>query len=103
MRQVMCWLQAINLRRVLTIVCITLALFVAPAFGFGQATQAQANSRVIQVEPNEVDPISDRVIKRIQQKAGDWSDGAKRDTGNTGLKNFRKLPENIPQTLDLIR
>ncbi|HEY9698937.1 MAG TPA: hypothetical protein V6D10_16860 [Trichocoleus sp.] len=103
MRQVVRWLQGIDLRRVLAIACLTIALVVAPAFSFSQAIEAQANTRIIQAEPNGVDPLSDNTIKRVQRKAEDLGDGAKRDIGDTGLKNIRELPENIPETLDLVR
>lgn len=59
--------------------------------------------RIIQAEPNEVDTISPNVLKRIQRKAEDLGDGARRDIGDTGLKNLRKLPEKASETADLVK
>ncbi|MEC4983999.1 MAG: hypothetical protein SAJ37_05845 [Oscillatoria sp. PMC 1068.18] len=46
--------------------------------------------------PEQVDPGT---VKSIQQKAEDFGG---EDIGDTGLENIRELPENIPETTDLI-
>jgi hypothetical protein len=117
MRHLMRWLRQMQslrtLSRVLAIGLMTVALLLVPAFSFQSTIQAQAASdapdapekriRIIQAEPNEVDPISSETLRRIQRKAEDLGDKAKRDIGDTGLKNLRKLPENVPETIDLVK
>lgn len=115
MRQVMHWLRQIQplrrFSRVLAIALMTIAILTVPAFIVTGQAEAASNApdapekrlRVIQAEPNEVDPISSDVLKRIQRKAEDLGDGARRDIGDTGLKNLRKLKENVPETVDLVK
>jgi hypothetical protein len=98
------WIRSIKLiRRVVMVGLIAMSVLLTPALGFGNTLEAQAAPRVIQAEPNQADPVDAATIKRIQDKAEDLGDHAERDIGDTGLKNLRKLPENIPETLDLVR
>lgn len=117
-----------TLSRMLAIGLVTMILLLTPAFILQgtilqDTVQAQAASddrnpsekrlgatdapekrlRVIQAEPNEVDTINPDVLKRIQRKAEDLGDGARQKIGDTGLKNLRKLPENVSETADLVK
>ncbi|WP_088893021.1 hypothetical protein [Leptolyngbya ohadii] len=131
MRQLMRELRQMQLVRtfsqMLAIGLMTMILLLTPAFilqgtVLQNTVQAQAASdtnpsskrlgapdapekrlRVIQAEPNEVDTISPDILKRIQRKAEDLGDGARRDIGDTGLKNLRKLPEKASETADLVK
>lgn len=93
--KMMNWLKAVGLRKLITVFFATIAFFVVPAI---KASPAHAALPVIQAEPEKVDLAA---IKRIQQKAEDLGDGAERDIGDTGLKNLKKLGENIPETIEL--
>ena len=53
---------------------------------------------IIQDNRENVDKAT---IKKIQREAEDLGDSPERPIGDTGLKNIRKLGENIPETLDL--
>ncbi|MEP0912247.1 hypothetical protein NDI45_15110 [Leptolyngbya sp. GB1-A1] len=117
MRQLMRWLRQMQLlrtiSRTLAIGLMTVALLLTPAFVLQSTVQAQAASdapnapekrlRIIQAQPNEVDTISPQVLKRIQRKAEDLGDKAKRNIGDTGLKNLRGLPDKVPETIDLVK
>lgn len=54
--------------------------------------------QVMQDDSNRVNPAT---IKKIQREAEDLGDSPDRPIGQTGLKNIRKLGENIPETFDL--
>lgn len=97
MNRVMNWLQMIGLRSVMTI-ALTLTLVIAPAFVSGSLVQAQASPRIIQSDAKAADQ---GVIKKIQQEAEDLGDSPDRPIGQTGLKNIKKLGENIKETTDL--
>lgn len=119
MRQLMRWLRQMQLRRtfsrMLAIGLMTVTLLFAPALILQSTVVAQAaprpdapdspekRLRIIQAEPNEVDTIGPDVLKRIQRKAEDLGDQAKRSIGDTGLKNLRQLPENVSETADSVK
>ena len=46
-------------------------------------------------------PVTPETVKRIQEKAEDLGDSPERPVGKTGLKNIKKLGENIPETIKL--
>lgn len=87
-------------RRLLAIALSTLMFLVVPAFS--QATALMAHA----VSPNQtgIKPMSQdtkNTLKRLQDKAEDLGDRAERPIGDTGLKNIKKLGENIPETAAL--
>lgn len=44
---------------------------------------------------------SDRMVQKIQRDAEDLGDSPDHPIGQTGLKNIKKLGENIKETVDL--
>jgi hypothetical protein len=97
MQQITTWLTGVGLRKIIPAFFATLLFLAVPAFN--AASQAQAALPVIQADQDQT--VDRGTIKRIQQKAEDLGDGAQRDIGDTGLKNLRRLGENIPETIEL--
>ncbi|MBF2073488.1 MAG: hypothetical protein IGS50_06970 [Synechococcales cyanobacterium C42_A2020_086] len=93
-------LRPLKLLQFLITGCMIISLALLPGTIFTPAAVADTAPRIIQAERNDLDAAT---IKRIQERAEDLGDGAERDIGDTGLKNLRKLPENVPETLDLIK
>lgn len=81
-----------SLRRIVSF-CLTTVAFLT-VLSFSQP--AQALPFFDNGNPEQVDPGT---VKSIQQKAEDFGG---EDIGDTGLENIRELPENIPETTDLI-
>jgi hypothetical protein len=100
MKQVTGWLQAIGANRIIAVILATFVFLTLPALSDRTILLARADFPLIQTEPETVDQGT---IKRIQQKAEDLGDSSSRPIGDTGLKNIRKLGENVPETLDLNR
>lgn len=96
MNQKMNWLQKLGLRQIITVFLVAITFIVVPAFGYSQSLQAQANTLIAKGDSYIVD---DATVKRIQDKAEDLGDSPERPIGDTGLKNIRKLGENIPETI----
>jgi hypothetical protein len=84
-------LRAIAVQSLLTAV-LAMALFVFPVF---QTSQAQAAPQVMS------DRTTDKLVEKIQRDAEDLGDSPDRPIGQTGLKNIKKLGENIKETVDL--
>lgn len=91
-------LKKISLRQVVTVFLTALTFFGIPAFSYNNSVQAQADTLIANTDSNTVDKAT---IKRIQDKAEDLGDSPERPIGDTGLKNIKKLGENIPETIDL--
>ena len=49
----------------------------------------------------EANPVTAKTVEKIKQEAEDLGDSPNRPIGETGLKNLRKLGENIPETAKL--
>lgn len=98
MKSVMSWLKNVGLRRIITVFLVAITFLVAPAFNQSIFLQAQAAPANTQLDDN---PVTSDTMKRIKEKAEDFGDSAQRPIGDTGLKNIKKLGENIPETLDL--
>ncbi|MBE9190100.1 hypothetical protein IQ230_06935 [Gloeocapsopsis crepidinum LEGE 06123] len=97
MKSMIDWVKSSGLRRVITVVLVAITFLVAPAFNESVFSQAQAASAG-SVDEN---PVTRDTVKRIKEKAEDFGDSAERPIGDTGLKNLKKLGENIPETLEL--
>lgn len=98
MNQVFNWLKSSGIRHIAATCLIAMALLVIPAFSYIPTFQAQAETLIANTGSDKVDSAT---IKRIQNKAEDLGDSSERPIGDTGLKNIRKLGENIPETIDL--
>ena len=96
MNQKMSLLQKLGLRQIITVFLVAITFIVVPAFGYSQSLQAQADTLIAKGDSYIVD---DATVKRIQDKAEDLGDSPERPIGDTGLKNIRKLGENIPETI----
>lgn len=57
-------------------------------------------AKIIQADNNDIDADTKASIKSIQDQAEDLGNG-RRNIGDTGLKNIKKLGENIPETIEL--
>lgn len=90
-------MKNIGLRRVITVLLVAITFFVAPVLNHNTSLQAQAASTTA-VDEN---PVTSDTVRRIKEKAEDFGDSAERPIGDTGLKNIKKLGENIPETLEL--
>lgn len=97
MSQEMSWLQKNAFRKIITVLLVAITFLVVPAFGYSQSLQAQAKPLTVETDSYTVDSDT---VKRIQQKAEDLGDSPERPIGDTGLKNIKKLGENVPETID---
>lgn len=97
MNRVVSWLKNISLRQIVTVFLAAMTMLVIPAFGNSQSMQAQAD---VLFDDGTSKPVDTATVKRIQEKAEDLGN-SQRPIGDTGLKNIRKLGENIPETLEL--
>lgn len=88
-------LKNLGLRQIITVFLIAIAFLVVPALN---SSALQAHAAPVQLDEN---PVTNDTLKRIQEKAEDFGDSANRPIGDTGLKNIKKLGENIPETLEL--
>ncbi len=98
MNPVITWLKNISLRQIITVFLTALTLLLVPALSNSNAMEAQADTLIAGGDSYKVDSAT---IKRIQNKAEDLGDSPERPIGETGLKNIKKLGENIPETIDL--
>lgn len=98
MKRVISWLGNINLRQIISVFLVTLAFLVVPALGYSKSLQAQAKPVNVETDSYTVDSAT---VKRVQEKAEDLGDNPERPIGDTGLKNIRKLGENVPETIEL--
>lgn len=98
MIRVINWLKNTSFRQIATIFLTALTFLGIPAFCNSNAVQAQADTLIANTDSYTVDKAT---IKRIQDKAEDLGDSPDRPIGETGLKNIKKLGENIPETIDL--
>ncbi len=86
------WFSNTGFRSIVTLVLVVLTAL--PTSGFYSNRQsAQTNSMNGQA--------SDRMIQKIQRDAEDLGDSPDHPIGQTGLKNIKKLGENIKETVDL--
>jgi hypothetical protein len=91
-------LQKICLR-LATVVLAAIAFLVIPAFSYSTSFQAEAQTLIADNAGFNKTP-SERIEKAIDMAEDHVGD---RDgIGNTGLKNIKKLGENIPETADVI-
>ena len=97
MKQILSRLRTLRLRQIITVFLATLTFLVVPAFNHSTLLPAQAESQLYQESP----PVTADTVKRIQEKAEDLGDSPERPIGETGLKNIKKLGENIPETIKL--
>lgn len=99
MKQIINWLQNLQLRQIVTVFVATVTFLVVPAFTYSTSVQAQA------AQPSspagEYNPVTPDTVKRIQEKAEDLGDAPGRRIGDTGLENIKQIPEKIPQVIDL--
>lgn len=96
MRRGMSWLQKVGFCKMITVFLVAITFLVIPAFGDSPSLQAQAKPLTVETDSYKVDSAT---VKKIQDKAEDLGDSPERPIGDTGLKNIRKLGENIPETL----
>ena len=92
--KIVSWLHNGWGRKIFTLLLVTVTFLGIPV-GFNQSS-AQAQTLIAEVQP---DPVDSSTINRIQQKAEDFG-GEK--IGDTGLKNIKSIPENVPETGELI-
>ena len=91
-------LQKISLR-LASVVLAAIAFLVIPAFSYSTSFQAEAQTLIADNAGFNKTP-SERIEKAIDMAEDHVGD---RDgIGNTGLKNIKKLGENIPETADVI-
>lgn len=102
MNQMFSVFKAISLRQILTAFLATIIFLAIPAFSYSSSIQAQAGTQIAEADSYTVDPAT---VKRIQNRAEDLGDRSEkrggRAIGDTGLKNIKKLGENIPETLEM--
>jgi predicted PurR-regulated permease PerM len=98
MNRVIYWLRNISLRQIATVFMAAMTFLVIPAFSYNVSVQAQAETLIADTDSYKVDSAT---IKRIQEKAEDLGDSPERPIGDTGLKNIKKLGENVPETIEL--
>ncbi len=102
MNQMFSVFKAINLRQILTAFLAAIIFLAIPAFSYSSSIQAQAATQRAEADSYTVDKST---VKRIQDRAEDLGDRSDkrggRAIGDTGLKNIRKLGENIPETLEM--
>jgi hypothetical protein len=91
MKRILNGLKTIAVRSLLTAI-LAVTLFAFPMF---QMSQAQAAPKVTG------DRATDKMVEKIQRDAEDLGDSPDRPIGQTGLKNIKKLGENIKETVDL--
>lgn len=92
-------LQKICLR-LASVVLAAIAFLGIPAFSYSTSFQAQAQTLIADNE--DFNKTSGAQIKKAIDMAEDHV-GDRDGIGNTGLKNLKKLGENIPETADVIR
>ncbi len=94
MSQIKQWFRTGGFRAIVTLALAVVMVLSVPAFGLGLRS-AQAASLTDQTSSDKA------IIQKIQQDAEDLGDSPDRPIGQTGLKNLKKLGENIKETVDL--
>jgi len=90
-------LKNIFLRQIVTVFLVAITFLVIPAFGYNEEFQAQAGTLIAKAGSPILDKdTAERVVESAEDRVGD------RPIGDTGLKNIKKLGENIPQTGELV-
>jgi len=90
-------LQNICLRKIVAISLVAITFLAIPAFGYREEPQAQAGILIAKAGSPILDKdTAARVVESAEDHVGD------RPIGDTGLKNIKKLGENIPQTGELV-
>jgi hypothetical protein len=90
MNQAISRLRSVSLRQIISVFLTVLAFLAIPAFSYSPALQAKAE--VSQPADSATAANAKKVIDMAEDHVGD------RPIGDTGLKNIRKLGENIPET-----
>ena len=88
MNRVTNWLQMVGLRAAVAVIFIALTVLFIPAVSLAASMPSQTSS-------------GQDMIQKIQRDAEDLGDSPDRPIGKTGLKNIKKLGENIKETVDL--
>lgn len=86
-----------HLRQVIT---VSLALIAILVISFPATADELRQPQQIITPDDGSETVDQNTVKKIQRNAEDFGG---EDIGDTGLKNIRKLGENIPETADLIR
>lgn len=86
------WLQNLGLR-IVSVLLTVLTFLAIPAFSYSVPVQAQADTLVAAADNYLIDKqTAEKITERAEDHNGD------RGIGDTGLKNIKKLGENIPET-----
>lgn len=99
MKQIIGRLRTVGLRQIITVFLITVTFVVIPAFTHSTLLQAQAAE--LNTQTGEYNPVTPDTLKRIKEKAEDFSDSSQEAVADTGLENIKQLPESIPKAIDL--
>ncbi len=98
MKQIISRLRSVGLRQIITVFFATLTFLVIPAFSHSASLQAQAAELR---NPGEYNPVTPDTVKRIKEKAEDFSDTSEKAVADTGLENIKQLGEKIPKAIEL--
>ncbi len=98
MKQIISRLRSVGLRQIITVFLATLTFLVIPAFSHSASLQAQAAELR---NPGEYNPVTPDTVKRIKEKAEDFSDTSEKAVADTGLENIKQLGEKIPKAIEL--
>lgn len=98
MKQIFGRLRTLGLRQIITVFLATLTFLVIPAFNHSASLQAQAAELR---NPGEYNPVTPDTVKRIKEKAEDFSDTSEKAVAETGLENIKQLGEKIPKAIEL--
>lgn len=98
MKQIFGRLRNLGLRQIITVFLATLTFLVIPAFNHSASLQAQAAELR---NPGEYNPVTPDTVKRIKEKAEDFSDTSEKAVAETGLENIKQLGEKIPKAIEL--
>ncbi|MBW4647604.1 MAG: hypothetical protein KME06_02745 [Kastovskya adunca ATA6-11-RM4] len=96
-------LRGIRLHKIFAVLLAVSAFLVVPAFSASPSLYARADQSAYTGGDRYAgsDYVDKGTIKRVQQRAEDLGDSEERPIGDTGLKNLKKLGENIPETIGL--
>lgn len=98
MKQIFGRLRTLGLRQIITVFLATLTFLVIPAFNHSASLQAQAAELR---NTGEYNPVTPDTVKRIKEKAEDFSDTSEKAVAETGLENIKQLGEKIPKAIEL--
>lgn len=103
MTRVISWLRSVSLRQAIAGFLAAITFLVIPAFSYSPSFQANAETLIAGEDPYL--NVDQGTVKRVQEKAEDLGDRSEkrggRAIGDTGLKNIKKLGENIPETIEM--